>query len=102
MWTAPIGKHLFFGRTAWRLAVICLWGASRIHGELPMLGFEVAQSTVSKYMVWGGAPPPQTWKTFLQNHAQAVAAIDMCVVPTFTFDRLFAFLVLGLGRRQLL
>jgi hypothetical protein len=28
-----------------------LWGASRIHGELLMLGFEVAQSTVSKYMV---------------------------------------------------
>ena len=27
-----------------------LWGASRIHGELLMLGFEVAQSTVSKYM----------------------------------------------------
>ncbi len=25
-----------------------LWGASRIHGELLMLGFEVAQSTVSK------------------------------------------------------
>jgi len=29
-------------------------GASRIHGELLMLGFEVAQSTVSKYMVQGG------------------------------------------------
>jgi hypothetical protein len=26
------------------------WGAARIHGELLMLGFEVAQSTVSKYM----------------------------------------------------
>ena len=26
----------------------------------------------------------------------------MCVVPTLTFDRLFAFLVLGHGRRQLL
>jgi len=33
------------------------WGASRIHGELLMLGFEVAQSTVSKYMVRGGTPP---------------------------------------------
>jgi len=32
------------------------WGASRIHGELLMLGFEVAQSTVSKYMVRGGTP----------------------------------------------
>jgi hypothetical protein len=44
------------------------WGASRIHGELLMLGFEVAQSTVSKYMVRGGTTPSQTWKTFLQNH----------------------------------
>ena len=77
------------------------WGASRIHGELLMLGFEVAQSTVSKYMVQNG-PPSQSWKTFLRNHAQAIAAIDLCVVPTLTFERLFAFLVLGHGRRQLL
>src|ERR1035441_627179 len=79
-----------------------LWGASRIHGELLMLGFEVAQSTVSKYMVRGQNPPSQTWKTFLQNHAETIAAIDMCVVPTLTFDLLFAFLVLPHGRRQLL
>ena len=79
-----------------------LWGASRIHGELLMLGFEVAQSTVSKYMVRGRKPPSQSWKTFLRNHAEAIAAIDMCVVPTLTFDLLFAFLVLGHGRRQLL
>ena len=77
------------------------WGASRIHGELLMLGFEVAQSTVSKYMVQGG-PRSQGWKTFLRNHAQAIAAIDLCVVPTLSFERLFAFLVLGHGRRQLL
>jgi transposase InsO family protein len=79
-----------------------LWGAPRIHGELLMLGFEVAQSTVSKYMVRGGTLPSQNWKTFLRNHAQAIATIDLCVVPTLTFDRLFAFLVLGHGRRQLL
>jgi hypothetical protein len=79
-----------------------LWGASRIHGELLMLGFDVAQSTVSKYLVRGRAPPSQSWKTFLRNHAQAIAAIDMCVVPTVTFDLLFGFLVLGHGRRQLL
>jgi hypothetical protein len=78
------------------------WRASRIHGELLMLGFEVAQSTVSKYMVRGGPSPSQSWKTFLRNHAEAIAAIDMCVVPTLTFDHLFAFLVLSHGRRQLL
>jgi transposase InsO family protein len=78
-----------------------LWGASRIHGELLKLGFEVAQSTVSKYMA-RPSKPSQGWKTFLRNHAEAIAAIDMCVVPTLTFERLFAFLVLGHGRRQLL
>jgi transposase InsO family protein len=77
------------------------WGASRIHGELLMLGFEVAQSTVSKYMVQGGSPS-QGWKAFLRNHAPAIVAIDLFVVPTLTFERLFAFLVLGHGRRQLL
>jgi putative transposase len=51
-----------------------LWGASRIHGELLMLGFEVAQSTVSKYLVRSAKPPSQTWTTFLRNHAGAIAA----------------------------
>jgi transposase InsO family protein len=79
-----------------------LWGASRIHGELLMLGFQVAQSTVSKYMARGRRPPLQSWRTFLRNHADVIAAIDMCVVPTVSFERLFAFLVLGHSRRQLL
>src|SRR5450830_1918341 len=70
--------------------------------SLLMLGFEVAQSTVSKYMVRGKNPPSQTWKTFLRKRADAIAAIDMCLVPTLTFDRLFAFLILGHARRQLL
>ena len=79
-----------------------MWGAARTHGELLMLGFEIAQSTVSKYMVRPSNPPPETWKTFLQNSAEAIAAIDMCVVPTVTFELLFAFLILGHGRRQFL
>jgi len=79
-----------------------LWGVSRIHGELLMLGFEVAQSTVSIYMARPSKLPSQPWKTFLRNHAEAIFAIDMCVVPTLSFERLFAFLVLGHGRRQLL
>lgn len=55
-----------------------LWGASCIHGELSILGFEVAQSTVSKYLARGRKPPSQNWRTFLRNHADAIAAIDMC------------------------
>jgi hypothetical protein len=79
-----------------------LWGAPRIHGELLKLGFEIAESTVSKYMIRRRGPPSQTWRTFLHNHAHAIAAIDLCLVPTLTFECLFAFLVLGHGRRQLL
>src|SRR5438094_488113 len=36
-----------------------LWGAPRIHGELLKLGFEVAQSSVAKYMVKRCGPPPR-------------------------------------------
>jgi transposase InsO family protein len=79
-----------------------LWGAPRIHGELLKLGFQIAESTVSKYMIRRRGPPSQTWRTFLRNHADAIAAIDLCVVPTLTFECLFAFLVVGHGRRQLL
>ena len=68
-----------------------LWGAPRIHGELLKLGFEVAESTVCKYMIKHRGPPSQTWRTFLRNHADATAAIDLCVVPTLTFGCLFAF-----------
>jgi len=46
-----------------------LWGAPRIHGELLMLGIEVAQSTVARYVTRRQGPPSQGWKTFLRNHA---------------------------------
>jgi hypothetical protein len=46
-----------------------LWGAPRIRGELLKLGFEVAQSSIAKYMVRRRGPPSQGWRTFLRNHA---------------------------------
>jgi hypothetical protein len=79
-----------------------LWGAPRIHGELLKLGFKVAESTVSKYMAKRRGPPSQGWRTFLRNHADAIAGIDLCLVPTINFECLFAFLVVGHGRRRLL
>jgi hypothetical protein len=72
-----------------------LWGAPKIHGELLKLGIEVAQSTVSIYMVSRRDRPLQTWKTFLCNHMEGIASIDLFVVPTIAFEQLFAFLVLG-------
>ena len=59
-----------------------LWGAPRIHGELLKLGFEVAQSSVAKYMVKRLGPPSQGWRTFLRNNAPDIAAMDLFVVPT--------------------
>ena len=47
-----------------------LWGAPRIHGELQKLGIEISQATVSKYWSAIGAPPSQTWRTFLDNHVR--------------------------------
>jgi hypothetical protein len=79
-----------------------LWGATKIHGELLKLGIAVAQSTVSVYMVPRRDRPLQTWKTFLRNHMEGIASIDLFVVPTIAFEQLFAFLVLGHKRRQLL
>jgi hypothetical protein len=54
-----------------------LWGAPRIHGELLKLGFEVAQSTVARYMCRSRLPPSQDWKTFLHNHADGIAAVGI-------------------------
>jgi hypothetical protein len=68
-----------------------LWGAPRIHGELLKLGFEVAQSSVAKYMVKRRGPPNQGWRTFLRNHAPDIAAMDLFVVPTIGFELLYAF-----------
>jgi len=79
-----------------------LWGAPRIHGELLKLGFEVAQSTVSKHMIRRRGPPSQGWKTFLRNHADGIAAVDFLVVPTIAFERLFAFVIVHLKRRKIL
>jgi hypothetical protein len=78
-----------------------LWGAPRIHGELLKLGFEVAQSSVAKYMVKRRGPPSQGWRTFLRNHASSTAAMDLFVVPTIGFKLLYGFVIVRLDRREL-
>jgi Integrase core domain len=78
-----------------------LWGAPRIHGELLKLGFEVAQSSVAKYMIKRRGPPSQGWRAFLRNHSPDIAAMDLFVVPTVGFNLLDAFVIVGLGRRAL-
>src|SRR5437667_2415487 len=78
-----------------------LWGAPRIHGELLKLGFEVAQSSIAKYMVKRHGPPSQPWSIFLRNHAPDIAAMDLFVAPTIGFNLLYAFVIVRLGRRDL-
>jgi hypothetical protein len=79
-----------------------LWGAPRIHGELLKLGIDVGQTTVAKYMVKRRRPPSQGWKTFLRNHADAIASMDMFVVPTISFRLLYGLVILHHSRRELL
>jgi hypothetical protein len=76
-------------------------GAPRIHGELLKLGFELAQSSVAKYMVKQRGPPSQGWRTFLRNHAPDIAAMDLFVVPTVGFRMLYGFVIVRLDRRDL-
>jgi len=78
------------------------WGAPRIHGELLKLGINIAESSVSKYMLHCHKPPSRTWRTFLQNHAQQLVSIDFFTVPTIRFQVLYVFPVLAHDRRRIL
>ena len=79
-----------------------LWGAPRIHGELLKLGIDVGQTTVAKYMARRRMPPSQGWKTFLRNHADGIASMDLFLVPTISFRLLYGLLILRHSRRELL
>ena len=79
-----------------------LWGAPRVHGELLKLGINIGQTSVAKYMVRRRHPPSQGWKTFIRNHADGIAAMDLFVVPTISFRLLYGLLIMGHGRRQIL
>jgi hypothetical protein len=80
-----------------------LWGAPRIHGELLKLGFVVAQSTVAKYMAKpdSGGPCGQSWGAFLRNHMPHIAAMDLFVVPTLSFNLLYVLVIVRLAQREL-
>ena len=77
-----------------------LWGAPRLHAELLKLGIEVSQATVAEHMIKHRKPPPQTWRTFLENHVKQLASVDFFLVPTLSFRILYVFLVLAHERRR--
>jgi putative transposase len=76
------------------------WGSPRIRDELAKLGLQVSDSTIRKYRPRRPRSSSQTWKTFLRNHTQQIAAIDFFTVPTATFRVLSVFLVLAQARRK--
>jgi transposase InsO family protein len=78
-----------------------LTGAPRIHGELLKLGIDVAQSTVAKYLPKRRGPSGRSWRTFLRNHTDGIACIDLFVVPTATIKLLFGLIIMRHGRRKL-
>jgi putative transposase len=78
------------------------WGRRRIHAELALLGYRVAELTVAKSMHRTSSRPSPTWRTFLATHARDIVAIDFFLVPTLTFRLLFVFVVLRHHRRELI
>jgi transposase InsO family protein len=80
------------------------WGAPRIHGELLMLGFDVSERTISRWMkrTQRNPDPTKRWITFLRNHREAIAAMDFFTVPTVTFGVLYCFFIIRHDRRRIL
>src|SRR6266851_1048289 len=79
---------------------------SRRRGGRPTLPTEmrklIRQTSIAKYMVRRRGPRSQGWQTFLHNHADGIAAMDLFVVPTISFRLLYGLLIVGHGRRQIL
>ena len=61
----------------------------------------MAQSTVAKYMASNGGPCGQSWSTFLRNHMPHIAAMDLFVVPSVSFNLLYVLVIVRLARREL-
>src|SRR5207244_990873 len=80
------------------------WGAPRIHGELLMLGFDVSERTVSRWVQRAPRNPEKIarWRAFLKNHREVIAAMDFFTVHTVTFGILYCFFVIAHDRRRIL
>ena len=80
------------------------WGAPRIHGELLMLGFDIAERTISRWMKRAPRDPEpgKRWLAFLRNHQEVIAAMDFFTVPTIRFGMLYCFFVIAHDRRRVL
>jgi hypothetical protein len=86
------------------VADIPTWGSPRIHGELKMLGFDISERTVLRWMRKAprNSDPAKRWAAFLSNHREAIAAMDFFTVPTLTFGVLYCFFIIAHDRRRIL
>jgi hypothetical protein len=82
--------------------IICMCEFDVRQAQLLKLGVDIGQTSVAKYMVRRRDPPSQGWRTFLRNHDDGIAAMDMFVVPTISFRLLYGLLIMGHGRRHIL
>ena len=80
------------------------WGAPRIHGELKMLGSDISERTVQRWMRKAprNSEPAKRWTAFLNNHREVIAAMDFFTVPTLSFGVLYCFFVIAHDRRRVL
>jgi putative transposase len=80
------------------------WGAPRIHGELRVLGFDVSETTISRWMKRApkGPQPAKRWLAAFAQSSEAIAAMDFFTVPTLTFGVLYCFFIISHDRRRIL
>ena len=80
------------------------WEAPRIRRELLMLGFDVSDRIISRWMRKAPRDPEPTkrWLAFLRNHREPIAAMDFFTVPTLTFTALYRLFIISLDRRRIL
>ena len=82
------------------------WGAPRIHGELLLLGFDVSEPTVSRYLQQLKRTPQESkakqWLVFLNNHREVLAALDFFTIPSLSFRTFYCFFAIEHHRRRIL
>jgi transposase InsO family protein len=82
------------------------WGYRRIHGELLVLGVEVAASTVWEILKDAGIEPAperisSTWAVFLRSQAHAIIAADFFETTTLTGAKLYVLAVIEHTTRRI-
>ena len=83
---------------------ICTLKRFAFQGELLKLGFEISERTISRWArrTPQNPEPARRWQAFLENHREAIAAMDFFTVPTITLGVLYCFFVIAHDRRRIL